>query len=85
MLRVFACRLTLAEQPRLREATLVKAKAEGKAVDAADIRRKERALGMKRTRARQRVAADKARLRVDALKVRAAELEEELRAARAAA
>ena len=38
MLRVFACRLTLAEQPRLREATLVKAKA-GETRDEADDRR----------------------------------------------
>ena len=63
---------------------LRKARDDGEAVDAKDLRKKERALGMRKTRARQKLAAKALQRRVALLEIRVAELEKELRAGAAA-
>ena len=59
---------------------LRKARDDGEAVDAKDLRKKERALGMRKTRARQKLAGKALQRRVALLEIRVAELEKELRA-----
>ena len=63
---------------------LVDAKENGEDVDAALIKKKRKALGMRYTRARQALAAKALQRRVALLEIRVAELEEELRARAAA-
>ena len=59
---------------------LVDAKENGEDVDAALIKKKRKALGMRKTRARQALAAKALQRRVALLEIRVAELEKELRA-----
>ena len=59
---------------------LRKARDDGEAIDAKDLRKKERALGMRKTRARQKLAGKALQRRVALLEIRVAELEKELRA-----
>ena len=56
---------------------LVDAKENGEDVDAALIKKKRKALGMRKTRARQKLAAKALQRRVPLLEIRVAELEEE--------
>ena len=59
---------------------LVDAKENGEDVDAALIKKKRKALGMRKTRARQKLAGKALQRRVALLEIRVAELEKELRA-----